>query len=157
MSSFEPLTTARLSLVPFDPETARAVLAGDLSSLDPAPDWPHEDTVDGLSGAVQYGWPAGWMVTFEDKVIGDCGTHGPADKDGVIEIGYGLAASQRGRGFGTELVGAISAWLLGQPGVSAVIASTLADNFASRRVLEKNQFAFSGYDQEGQALYRLGE
>lgn len=154
MSSFEPLTTPRLSLVPFELETARAVISGDLSSLDPAPGWPHEDTVDGLSGAVKYGWPAGWMVTFEGKVIGDCGTHGPADKDGTIEIGYGLASSYRSRGFGTELVGAISAWLLGQPEVRVVLASTLADNVASRRVLEKNHFTFVGFDDEGQARYR---
>ena len=156
MPSFEPLTTARLSLVPFDPETARAVVSGDLSSLDPAPGWPHEDTVDGLSGAVKFGWPAGWMVTFEDKVVGDCGTHGPADKDGTIEIGYGLAPSYRGRGFGTELVGAISGWLLGQPEVSIVLASTLSDNVASRRVLEKNHFTFVGYGDDGQALYERG-
>ncbi len=154
MSTFESLATPRLLLVPFDPETARAVVDGDLSSLDPVEGWPHQDTIDGLSGPVKYGWPAGWMVTLDGKVIGDCGTHGPADAQGVIEIGYGLAADYRGRGFGTEMVGAISRWLLEARDVRAVIASTLADNISSRRVLEKNGFGFTGFDDEGQALYR---
>lgn len=154
MNSFEHLTTPRLALRPFDPETARAVVEGDLSMLEPAEGWPHEDTVDGLSGAVKYGWPAGWMITLGGKIIGDCGTHGPADPQGVVEIGYGLAANYRGHGFGTEVVGAVTNWLLGLPEISAVVASTLADNFPSRRVLEKNGFSFTGFDDEGQALYR---
>ncbi|MDA8102786.1 MAG: GNAT family N-acetyltransferase [Nitrospiraceae bacterium] len=155
VSSFVQLSTPNLTLLPFDAQTARAVVNGDLSSLSPAEGWPHEDTVDGLSGAVKYGWPAGWMVMLEGKIIGDCGTHGPANSDGVIEIGYGLAAPFRGRGFGTELVGAASQWLLGQPDVRAVIATTLVANVASRRVLEKNAFVLSGFDDEGQAVYRL--
>ncbi len=115
MSSFVQLSTPNLTLLPFDAQTAGAVVNGDLSSLSPAEGWPHEDTVDGGSGAVKYGRPAGWMVMLEGKIIGDCGTHGPANGDGVIEIGYGLAASFRGRGFGTELVGPSVSGFLGSP------------------------------------------
>ncbi len=64
-------------------------------------------------------------------VIGDCGTVGGLDETGAIEIGYGLAAEYRGRGYGTEAVVALSEWLLAQTDVEAVTArEVLADNLA---------------------------
>ena len=60
---------------------------------------------------------------------------------GAIEIGYGLAAEHRGRGYGNELVAALSGWLLAQPEVEQVVArEVLADNVASRRALENAGF-----------------
>ena len=57
------------------------------------------------------------------------------------KIGYGLAAEHRGRGYGNELVGALSGWLLSQPEVEQVVArKVLADNVASRRALENAGF-----------------
>ena len=49
-----PLQTARLRLEPLTVETARAILAGDLSGLaaaglTAADGWPHDDTADGLA------------------------------------------------------------------------------------------------------------
>ena len=135
-----PLQTARLRLEPLAAETARAILAGDLSGLaaaglTAADGWPHEDTADGLAGAVKAGYPPGWLITAGGTVIGDCGTHGPVDEAGVIEIGYGLAAPSRGQGYGSEAVLAVTEWLLSQPEVRQVQAHTLTDNMPSRRVL----------------------
>ena len=151
---FDEITTERLRLVPFDENTARAILDGDLESISAGEGWPHEDTIDGLSMADKHGVPPGWMVELDETVIGDCGTHGDADETGVIEIGYGLAEPFRGRRYGTELVGAMTEWLLAQPRIHAVRASTLADNAASRRVLEKNGFSLTGYDENGEAIYQ---
>ena len=151
--TFDEIRTARLQLVPFDDDTARAVVSGDLSGVHAAEGWPHDDTTDGLSMAIKHGQPAGWMVTLDGSVIGDCGTHGGADEEGIVEIGYGLAEPFRGRAYGAELVRAMTEWLLERPGVRAVRASTLADNVASRRVLEKTGFALIGYDDDGQAMY----
>jgi len=148
-----PLHTARLRLEPLTAETARAILAGDLSGLAAADGWPHEDTADGLTMAVKAGYPPGWLVTAGGTVIGDCGTHGPVDEAGVIEIGYGLAAPSRGQGYGSEAVLAVTEWLLSQPEVRQVQAHTLTDNMPSRRVLEKAGFRYLGLD-EGEALYQ---
>ena len=152
-----PLQTARLRLEPMTAETARAILAGDMAwlaaaGLAAADGWPHDDTADGLAMAVKAGYPPGWLVTAAGAVIGDCGTHGPVDQAGRVEIGYGLAAPSRGQGYGTELVAAITGWLLSQPGVRQVRAHTLTDNMPSRRVLEKAGFTYVGLD-EGEALY----
>jgi hypothetical protein len=63
-----PLQTARPRLEPLTMETARAILVGDLSGLTAAglaaaDGWPHEDTADGLAGAVKAGYPPGWLIT----------------------------------------------------------------------------------------------
>jgi RimJ/RimL family protein N-acetyltransferase len=154
--TFDEITTERLRLVPFDEHTAQAVLAGNLDAINAGEGWPHEGTINGLTMANRRGEPPGWMVTLDDTVIGDCGTHGGADETGVIEIGYGLAEPFRGQTYGTELVGAMTEWLLAQPGIHAVRAGTLADNVASRRALEKNGFSLTGYDERGQAIYQRG-
>ena len=152
------MQTARLRLEPMTAETARAILAGDMSwlavaGLAAADGWPHDDTADGLAMAVKAGYPPGWLVTARGAVIGDCGTHGPVDEAGRVEIGYGLAAPSRGQGYGSEAVAAVTEWLLSQPGVREVRAHTLTSNAPSRRVLEKAGFTYVGLD-EGEALYQ---
>jgi RimJ/RimL family protein N-acetyltransferase len=57
-----------------------------------------------------------------------------------VEIGYGLAGPYQGLGFASEVVMAISDWLLTQPVVSTVRARTLPSYAASRRVLEEAGF-----------------
>jgi RimJ/RimL family protein N-acetyltransferase len=139
--TFERLVTERLVLEPIAREVAEAVVAGDLSGLRVGEGWPHADTVDGLGMAVRHGHAPGWFVTLGGEIIGDCGTHGPPDDAGDVEIGYGLAAPYRGRGYGNELVAAASAWLMSRPGVRRVVArEVLADNMPSRRALERAGF-----------------
>ena len=144
---FAPIETPRLRLEPLSTELAHAILAGDFSGLTAGRGWPHSDTADGLRMALLRGHPPGWLILLrgaaehaDDIVIGDCGTHGPADADGTIEIGYGLAPRYRGRGFGTEVVTALTRWLLAQPGIRRVRARTHVGNVPSRRILEKAGF-----------------
>lgn len=144
---FAPIESPRLRLEPVSTELAYAILAGDLSTVTAGRGWPHADTADGLRMALLRGHPPGWLIVLRGEteqadgiVIGDCGTHGPADADGTVEIGYGLAARYRGRGFGTEVVAALTRWLLAQPGIRRVLARTHIGNLPSRRVLEKNGF-----------------
>jgi len=142
------LRTDRLVLVPQTIEQARALLAGDDPGLELAPGYPHADTLDGLGIWVEHGGPedGGWFVTLAEdgRVVGDCGTHGPADPDGRLEIGYGLAAPSRGRGLGTEAVRAMAGWLAGQPGVRVLTADVEVGNEPSRRLLERLGFTVTG-------------
>jgi hypothetical protein len=78
------LQTARLRLEPLTAETARAIVAGDLSGLTTAKGWPHDDTVDGLGMAVKGGQSPGWLITADGVVIGDIGTHGQVDEAGRV-------------------------------------------------------------------------
>jgi RimJ/RimL family protein N-acetyltransferase len=156
MVTMEPIATASLVLVPIEASQAAAIIAGDFTGLKVAEGWPHEDTADGLSMAVAHGHPAGWMVVLNGEVIGDCGTHGPIDPAGVIEIGYGLASGYRGRGYGTELVQAMTAYLLGR-GALVVRARTTEDNAASRGVLDKAGFTVSNAEQNGNLVFERGQ
>ncbi len=140
LDRFAPLETTSLRLEPISPARAAAIARGDLSGLEVGEGWPQPGTTAGISLALEHGHPPGWLVCFSALVVGDCGIRAPADAAGCVEIGYGLAAPYRGRGLGSEVVAAISDWLLGQAGISAVCARTEPLNAASRRVLEKAGF-----------------
>jgi RimJ/RimL family protein N-acetyltransferase len=116
--------------------------------------FPHADTLDGLGMALTQSLPPGWLVVAEGRVVGDCGVHGPISDTGAVEIGYGLAAPERGRGYGTEVVALLGDWLLDQPLVRVVLAEVEPGNVASRRVLEKAGFVYEA-DLPGGVSYRL--
>ncbi len=123
------IPAGRLVLEPIGVQRARDILAGDLSGLAVGERWPHPGTLDGLrmvaecqAGLVPESQPQAWLVLLGGVVIGECGTSGPADEAGDIEVDYGLAEPYRGRGFGTELLAALSRWLLAQDGVHRVTA-----------------------------------
>ena len=132
--------TRRLELVPVTREAAEAVIAGDLSALTVADGWPHADTRDALGGVAR--GAEVWLVLLDGAVIGDCGTHGPVDADGVVEIGYGIAEPVRGRGFGNEIAAGLADHLAARPEVRCIVANGVrADNVPSRRALENAGFA----------------
>jgi [ribosomal protein S5]-alanine N-acetyltransferase len=105
---------------------------------------------------------AGWLTWYaierasSDRaalVVGAGGYFGPPS-DGHVEIGYSIAEGFRGRGFATELVGALLARALLEPGVRRVTARTQSDNRASIRVLERCGFLFAGAGEAaGSARY----
>jgi RimJ/RimL family protein N-acetyltransferase len=138
----ERIETPRLVLAPLPDQTARAVLAGDLSSLPHAAGWPHADTLDAFRMTLAPNEPSRvWLVMLGRIVIGDCGTVGGVNTAGDVELGYGLAVEHRGFGYGTEVVTGLSRWLIEQPGVRRVVArEVLASNIPSRRALERAGF-----------------
>ncbi len=128
---------------------AKALAAGDLSSLDPAPGWPHDDTLDAVRMDAEHATTdeeTGFLAVLVDtgQVVGDAGWKGGPDDSGTAEIGYGLAAPFRGRGLGTELVGLVSEWASRQPGVTRLSAEVLVGNEPSLRALLRNGFTLAG-------------
>jgi RimJ/RimL family protein N-acetyltransferase len=85
-----------------------------------------------------------WMAVAGREVVGMIGHKAAPSPQGVVEIGYGIAASRRGRGYATRAVAAVVAAARREPSLKAIVAETVADNFASQRVLEKNGFARAG-------------
>ena len=152
----ETISTKRLLLAPLDESVARAVLAGDFSRLETARGWPHADTLDAIRMATAPGSRSlVWLVTFGRLVIGECGTLGGLGENGDVEIGYGLAAEHRGRGYGNEVVEALSRWLIAKPEVERVVASEVhAENAAPRRALENAGFVLE-HEDGGLTWYAL--
>jgi RimJ/RimL family protein N-acetyltransferase len=150
----ERIVTARLTLEPLSKQAAGQLLAGDLSAVIAGDGWPHRDTADALH-LMERGSGQVWLVMAGDVVIGDCGLHAAVGAADEVEIGFGLAAPFRGKGYGRELVCGLCGWLLAQPGVAAVVArGVLEGNSASRRTLEGCGFGLE-HAHEGVVDYAL--
>lgn len=73
-------------------------------------------------------------------LVGGCGFHSnPIER--VVEIGYGLAASARGRGLATAAVRALARVALDSGEADVVVATCDASNVPSQRVLARAGFA----------------
>jgi RimJ/RimL family protein N-acetyltransferase len=149
------LPTPRLLLVPLAPAVAR-LLAERPAEADPflparrAAGWPAPELLEVLPGYVEaaeadpsvVGWGA-WLLVLRGSrpaVVGDAGFHAPPDEHGEVELAYGLAPGYRGRGLATEAVAALVDLACLDPRVTAVVATTRADNHRSARVLERCGF-----------------
>jgi [ribosomal protein S5]-alanine N-acetyltransferase len=96
-------------------------------------------------GPSAVGW-YNWYVIVRDPgngpgtLIAGAGYMGPPDPNGIVELGYSVAAEGRGRGYAIETVRALTGHALRDPAVRRVVARTAASNAASRGVLAKCGF-----------------
>jgi RimJ/RimL family protein N-acetyltransferase len=58
-------------------------------------------------------------------------------RDGVAEVGYSIEDRSRGQGLATEATRACVEWALGQPGITAVQATTFPWHTASLGVIRR--------------------
>ena len=90
-----------------------------------------------------------WQIaTWDGAVIGDGGFKG-APKNGEVELGYGIDAPFRGKGYAEEAARALVGWAFSQNGVDLVSAETAPDNAASQHILQKLGFLPAGSGAEG--------
>ena len=95
------------------------------------------------------------MAGDPPELVGWGGFKGPP-QDGVLELGYEIAASHRGRGLATAAVEAMLAEAFADGRVERVIAHTLPERNASTRVLEKSGFEFDAeVEQDGRSAWRF--
>ncbi|MFI9051785.1 GNAT family N-acetyltransferase [Streptomyces sp. NPDC053427] len=143
-SAPEQLTTERLVLRPWTTAEATAVL-GDIRSAHWADDFPAEGdrVIAGLfeQHPAWFGEHGHRLIIERDSglVVGSIGLFWPPT-GGIVEIGYGLVASRRGRGYATEATRALADFALALPEVHTVAAGVELSNPASVRVLEKAGF-----------------
>lgn len=140
----DPIRSVRLVLQPIATGTAQDIVAGDFGPLQPGAGWPTGQSIEGLQLEIERrSSPARWLIVLDGSVIGDVGWKGGPGPDGSVEIGYAIAPGYQGAGYGSEAIAAFVDWLLARTDVRRVVASTLADNLPSRRVLEKAGFAIT--------------
>ncbi|MGH3242133.1 MAG: GNAT family N-acetyltransferase [Spirillospora sp.] len=135
------LTTQRLVLRPWTAAEVSAVVGGERRTRW-ADDFPTEgDRViagfiaenDGLALG-EFGQRQ-LIERVTGLVVGAAGLFWPPS-GGVVEFGYGVVPSRRGRGYATEAARALVAFALAAPGVESVVAKVELSNPASVRVLE---------------------
>ncbi|MGY0062269.1 GNAT family N-acetyltransferase [Streptomyces sp. LZ34] len=143
-SAHDDLTTDRLVLRTWTTAEATAVL-GDTRSAHWADDFPAEGdrVIAGLFDQHPH-WLGAYghrLIIERDSglVVGSTGLFWPPS-DGTLEIGYGIVASRRGRGYAPEATRALAEFALTAPDVHTVFASVELSNPSSLRVLEKAGF-----------------
>ena len=147
------LVTARLRLVPITLDIVEAVVRGDRAAAEAAvgarfPDqWPNEDLIARAFpfslAAIRADpdkrlWGDSLVLPREGPalIIGSVVFHGHPD-DGVAEVGYGIEEASRSLGIATEATNACVEWALGEPGITAVRATTFPWHAASLAVIRK--------------------
>lgn len=91
-------------------------------------------------------WIHGFAIAdrAEGLVVGVCGFKGPPERDGSVEIAYGIAPAYQNRGLATEAAAALTDFAFADARARLVIAHTLPEPNASTRVLSKSGFTFVG-------------
>jgi RimJ/RimL family protein N-acetyltransferase len=138
-----------MTLVPFTRRMLHALIRGREafaieSGLQMALDWPHHDFANALDWLVglRENQPTlddwSFLVVDNGRVVGDIGTKG-TPVQGVVEVGYGIAAGERRRGFASRALAQLLAHCASH-GVHTVTAECLDVNHGSIRVLERAGF-----------------
>ena len=114
----------------------------------------YTEMLDGcLSHPEQWEWYAIWMIELKDGThVGELCFKG-LSREGITEIGYGIADEYQGRGYATEAVRAVTDWALGQPCVMCVTAETEESNIPSQKVMTKAGFKPTGESGEEGPIY----
>ena len=90
-----------------------------------------------------------WAIEHEGKVIGSIGFHEMCWQVRAFrldrgELGYWLAPSHQKKGFMTEAVQAVVRYGFETIGLHKIVVTCMAENVASRRVIEKAAFRWVG-------------
>jgi ribosomal-protein-alanine N-acetyltransferase len=144
------VSSEHLSLVPMSLALMQALARGDLQCAQPMvgyripPHWPRGmESVLRFRVAIAQARPEtlplllNVMVLRADPevVVGRIGFHGPADENGMLEIGYEVFAPYRRRGYAREAVIAMFDWAQRDPAVRRFRATVSPQNLASARLV----------------------
>jgi RimJ/RimL family protein N-acetyltransferase len=162
----QPLITPQLRLIP----TTAALVQAEIESQDlfsqalgaKVPEnWPPELLVDvlplfleqlkqdpSLVGWLSWYWVLQREATEEGLLIGSGGFKGQPQTDGAVEIGYSILPQYQGRGYATEAVAGLLAWVFSCGEATRAIAETPPENRASIRVVAKLGFDCTGQGSE---------
>jgi len=100
-----------------------------------------------------------WMIVDGTEAVGLCSYKAPPGPARMVEIGYGVAAERRGRGYATRAVALVVDKARADPAIETLTAETAPDNLASQRVLARNGFRQVGWrtdaDEGDLILWRI--
>ena len=93
---------------------------------------------------------------LDRRLIGAGGFKGRPNEEGIVEIGYEIAAAYREQGYGTELAEALIRFAFGHTYVNKLVAHTEEEYNASVKILQKSGMHFVGEisDKEDDQLWQ---
>lgn len=91
-----------------------------------------------------------WVMDVDDVIVGTIGAYDYAQDE--IEVGFSVEKGWQGRGFATEALRKVLAYLTENEGISCVTAWCAAENKGSRRVLEKAGMKLVRTEKDGLAV-----
>ncbi len=105
-----------------------------------------------IKNSDSYLWHSFFLLVRKDDriVVGSAGFKGIPNKNGEVEIGYGLGEKFEHNGYMTEAVKEMCEWALKQNSVINVIAETDLEGLASQNILKR--CGFKKYE-EGETLW----
>lgn len=156
------ILTERLKLLPFTIEICEEVLSGSTSFLadlgfTAGYGWPDFETLDTLprilNNLKRVKSPSGfesWMILCKNinSLIGDIGFKGLPNKNGEIDLGYGIIKSETGNGYEKEAAVGLVEWAFKQTGIKTITANCSKENYASQQILAFVDFNKIAEDQE---------
>ena len=77
-------------------------------------------------------------------IIASAGFHDAPDRNGMIEIGFGVDKKYQGRGFGQELLHGMWSWVINDPQVKTLRYTVSPDNLISQHIIKKLGFKHNG-------------
>ena len=154
-----------VEIIPASPEFINLLianeysLAGELMNIVVPKGWPNDpDAIAGLSWHLkaierdpnELLWRIRLIVLRSNRtVIGSINLKGMPDKEGTVEIGWGISEDYRGRGIATKATEAVMQWAFSQPDVKRVIATIPGNNIGSERVAQRLGMRQSGEMRRG--------
>lgn len=87
--------------------------------------------------------PAAWMMVCDGEIVGLCSMVKPFE-NGVLHIGYGVAASRQQKGMATAAIADLLSWAANDGRISCISADTSTANIPSQKVLRTNGFELTG-------------
>lgn len=145
------LVTKKLRLIPCSVEMLESLIDEDINltkliGVQVSEGWPAEELkevapyfINLLSKSPDMVDRLCWFIVEkgQNTLIGSIGFKAKPDKDGIVEIGFGIDPSFRQKGYATEAVKEFTNWALSQNDIQKVIAECEPDNKPSVRVLDK--------------------
>ena len=104
-----------------------------------------QDAIRFYADCVEHGrlpFVLGVELKSTEELIGDAGISEVEGKPGETEVGYCIGQKHRGKGYATELLRAISGFVVSRFGISVIWGRVVSGNEASVKVLEKSGYQF---------------
>jgi RimJ/RimL family protein N-acetyltransferase len=143
------IDSVRLVLRPISLPVARMLFEGGTPrGLRFAPGYPSRFTREVMESVLEARGPGRFGPYFmvrkvDEMIIGEIGCSA-GDRSATGKVGYSVVEPCWGQGYATEALRALLDYVLAQPDMRRVVAETMVDHVASRRVMEKAGMTYCG-------------